>query len=379
MPKGFEVRTTKPTLLIIGALPPPAIGPSIANQRLLQADTLRAIFNIIFLDLSDRRTAFNVGKFDLVNVWLAGKHVLHCSVLLIHKWPAIVYLNLSQGVWGYLRDLGFIVPSIFLRRKIVLHLRGSEFGSFYSEMPKALRFITRRVFAQVSRVIVLGHTLKSVFKGLIADHRIAVIPNGIDYTAFDLVAGAPRSKAGSKILYVGSLQRRKGIFPLIEALPEIILRHRNVHLTFAGDWQSYDDRQVALSLINKLGIGAYVTFLGEVNGSAKIELYKKHDLFVFTPVEPEGLPWVVLEAMSAGLPVVTSDQGALSEVVQDGRTGWIIQPEPARIAEKVCDLLENHLQAITMGYNGRRRVEQQFSESAYLSGLERVFQQALHS
>jgi glycosyltransferase involved in cell wall biosynthesis len=166
---------------------------------------------------------------------------------------------------------------------------------------------------------------------------------------------------------------------VIEALPEIVTRHPEVHMTFAGDWQDNNDRRDAFDLISANGLSKHVTFTGEVNGRDKMQLYRKHDVFVFAPVEPEGLPWVILEAMSAGLPVITSDQGAITEVVQDGQTGYVIDPHPKEISDKVCYLLENRAEARSMGLNGRQRVEKHFSEAAYLKAIHRVFEDALEN
>jgi glycosyltransferase involved in cell wall biosynthesis len=116
-----------------------------------------------------------------------------------------------------------------------------------------------------------------------------------------------------------------------------------------------------------------VTFVGEITGAKKIRLLEDHGLFVFTPVAPEGLPWVILEAMSAGLPVITSSQGAIAEVVISGVTGYIIEPSPASLAEAVCQLLDNPATAVAMGNAGRQRVAEAFSEDAYLQRLADLF------
>jgi glycosyltransferase involved in cell wall biosynthesis len=348
-------------------------------QRLLEDENLKELFELLVLDISDRRAPDNIGNFDIVNAWLATNHIAECFVTLLLKRPAIVYLNVSQGTWGYIRDLGFMIPASLMRRKIVVHLRGSEFGAFYQAMPKVLRWLTRAIFNRVSRVIVLGHTLKRVFDGLVDDGRIVVIPNGINYTQFGRLEKGTIAKNGPRILYLSSLRRRKGLLRVIEALPGILARHPEARITFAGEWQDIRDKRDAMALIERNRLTEHVTFTGEVTGPDKIRLYQQHDVFVFTPIEPEGLPWVILEAMSAGLPVVTSDQGAIAEVVQHGHTGFLIEPEPKHIAAKVCHLLEHVTEARSMGFNGRQRVEQFFSEAAYLKAMHRVFCDALNS
>src|SRR5437016_4287495 len=111
-PVTAEMRRHRPKVLVIASLPPPAIGPSIAMQRLLQDENLRDVFEFIVLDISDRRPPDNVGKFDLHNAWLAISHITQCFVVLVLRRPPILYLNISQGIWGYLRDMGFVIPAL---------------------------------------------------------------------------------------------------------------------------------------------------------------------------------------------------------------------------------------------------------------------------
>lgn len=367
---------SKPKILIIGALPPPAIGPFLAMQRLVESPVLNEAFTPDFLDISDRRPPANIGKFDWLNLFLGVKHAFQCLGRLLWHRPDLVYLGISQGTWGYLRDLAFIVPALCLRRPLVLHLRGSEFRTYYEGMPGWLRWLTRWVLSHTARIIVLGHGLRKVFDGLVSPDRVVAIPNGIDCQVFTPPPAAAARPPGKRILYLSSLMKRKGLFLLLEAFPAVCAQHGDAVVTIAGLWQSETERAEAEALIARLGLQAKLNFVGEVTGAAKIHLFHAHDIFVFTPVEPEGLPWVILEAMSAALPVVTTDQGAIAEVVETNKTGFIVSPTPPTVAESICFLLAHPAEARAMGECGRRRVEEHFSESVYLAKLMAVFLQA---
>jgi glycosyltransferase involved in cell wall biosynthesis len=374
----FKLVRSKPVVLIVGALPPPAIGPSLAMERLVASSELHARFDVTFLDISDRRAPTNVGKFDWMNLLLGLKHCVQCLSRLLFRKPDLVYLGISQGTWGFLRDLSFLLPALVLGRPIVLHLRGSEFREFYDDMPAWLAALTRLALRRARRVIVLGDCLKRVFDGLVEPGRIVAIPNGIGFGPFTRPRG-PAARAVSaatsplRLLYLSSLRRRKGLFVLLEAVAEVFSRHPDVSITIAGDWQDETEKTEAQELISRLNLAQRLRFVGEITGPDKIRLFHEHDVFVFTPVAPEGLPWVILEAMSASLPVITANQGAIVEVVEHGRTGLIVSPAPSEIAKAICDLIQNPDQARRMGDEGRKRVEQHFSEETYLSKLLAVF------
>lgn len=369
----------KVKILMVGSLPPPFIGPSIATQHLLSAQYMRQSFELSFLDISDRRSPRNIGKFDFINVCLAFFHIGKFLMYLFLKRPAVVYFALSQGLWGYLRDLGFFIPAIVFRKRVVLHLRGSEFERFYRGLPGILKSITRQLFEQVAAVIVLGEKLKIIFRNLVPPERIVVVANGIDAKAFtgSRALLSTKRRTGTAVLYLSSLRERKGIFQLIAAMPMVLQIHPHTRFTIAGAWRDEREEQRAMAALQANNIIARVEFAGEVAGPAKIRLYQEHDIFVFPPLAPEGMPWVILEAMSASLPVISTNQGAIPDLVEDGSNGFIIDPIPEKVAEKICFLIENPMLARRMGKAGRRRVETLFSEEIYLKKMESVFRAAV--
>lgn len=366
----------KPKILIIGALPPPYIGPSVANQKLIHSNLLNDTFMIRHLDTSDRRVPENIGKFDLINAVLAIRHIWECIIQIIFYIPQIVYLPISQNLWGLLRDLGFIIPAILSRRKIVIHLRGSEFNTTYRSLPVIVKLITRWAFKHVSKVIVLGKSVRLVFDGLVENQNVVVVPNGIDYHPFKPNGQATNRKG---ILYLSSLLERKGIYQFIKSLSLVLKLFPQINITVAGTWQSKEEKKKLDLLIEKYKIGKKISFVGEVDTTEKIKLYHTHSIFVFPPIQPEGLPWVVLEAMSAALPVITTAQGTIPEVVEDQKSGFIIEPTPENIANKICYLLENPNIAKEMGEKGSQRIKEHFSEELYFERLKKVFLESLQS
>src|SRR5207249_9975954 len=120
------------------------------------------------------------------------------------------------------------------------------------------------------------------------------------------------------------------------------------------------DRAQAERLIQQPEIRAVVELPGVVKGDARFELMRDADLFVFPTYYPiEGQPTVLLEAMSAGLPVVTTDQGAIRDTIVDGETGYLVaKRDPGAIARRVIELLQDEPRRVQMGEAGRRRFEE---------------------
>lgn len=155
------------------------------------------------------------------------------------------------------------------------------------------------------------------------------------------------------LLFVGRLRIRKGVEVLLEALRAV----PGARLLIAGDGEH---RKALERRAAELGLGPAVLFLGRCDASRVRGLLSGAAALV-VPSTYEGMPLVVLEAMEAGLPVVASRVSGIPEVVEDGRTGWLVPPEdPEALAAALAEALESPGEARRRGGEGRRRVDERF-------------------
>ena len=133
----------------------------------------------------------------------------------------------------------------------------------------------------------------------------------------------------------------------------------------AGEWIDASFRDHCMELVKEHDLARSASFVGVVGGEKKKDLLASADLAVFVPVKPEGLPWVVLEAMASGKPVIGTPQGTMKEVIVDGETGYLIEPDnPQILAERILHLVRNPAERHRMGTAGRNRVETIYNELA---------------
>jgi len=181
--------------------------------------------------------------------------------------------------------------------------------------------------------------------------RIRIIPNGVDMAEFT-AGGDPRETGyDPEILFVGRCYpRQKGLEHLIRALG-LLMSAWGPHLTIVGeDWGGVGPLQ---AMASDLGIDKQVTFTGALPRTEVIRAYKSADVFVLPSLfEPFGI--VLLEAMAAGLPVVASRVGGIPEVVEDGRTGFLVPPgDPEALAQALERLFSDRELRRDMGREGR--------------------------
>ncbi len=194
--------------------------------------------------------------------------------------------------------------------------------------------------------------------------RTRIIYGGADPVSFAPDPGARRRG----ILFVGRMTPHKGLDRLIAALPP------GAHLRVAGS-AGHDPRPPEGDyplLLRRLAAGRDVEFLGPVSDEGLASLYRESLVLVLPSVEEtcygkrvrvsELLGLVVLEAMASGTPVVCSRLGGLSEVVEHGVTGYLVEPgNVAELRERLAELLGNHGLVGRLGGNARETVLARFT------------------
>jgi len=347
--------TRRQRLIVIGPVPPPVHGVTVSTRLVLANPLLRERFDVEHLDTSDRRSAENIGSWDFVNVVLALKHLTKL-ISRVRGDKGLVYLPLSQNTGGVLRDSLFIHVAAGAGWRVAAHLRGSEFRGFYLARGRAFRWWIRRSLNNLDSLAVMGNSLTSLFDGIVPRERIAVVPNG--------TPAVERNELGARsdrILFLSNLRRRKGVVEALDAALITVLEDPEAQFVFVGEWE--DERLENLLRRRAEAANGRIRFLPAVFGGDKDRLLLSSSILLFPPVEPEGHPRVVLEAMSAGLPVVTTDRGAIAETVVDGESGFVLRdPVPEELADRLLRLLRDEALRRRMGEAARRRYLAEFTQ-----------------
>jgi glycosyltransferase involved in cell wall biosynthesis len=174
--------------------------------------------------------------------------------------------------------------------------------------------------------------------------------------------------SGDEILYVGRLAPKKGVEYLIEAVADL-----DVELTIVGDGSERDTLERIAEESD-----ADVTFEGFVDPDVVDRFYRSASIFVLPSVEGEGMPNAVLEAMSWGLPVITTGSGGLPTLVEHERTGILVPMRDADALEAGIDrLLSSPETRAELGTNARQYVRENHSWSTHIDRLEVVYERVL--
>ena len=203
-------------------------------------------------------------------------------------------------------------------------------------------------------IFVLSSFAKKTFlENGVLSKKVILVPSGINSDIFN-----PRyvSKNIRKVIFCGSISLKKWAHHLLKAAE--ILKNLGVEVLMVGSTSS----EIIEKLKNK---SKNCTIMPRVPQPELPEIYSGSCCFVLPSLE-EGLPKVTLEAMACGLPVITTENAAGDDLVEEGRTGFIIPTgDPDLLSEKILWMVENPKEADAMGKRGLAKVEQNFTEKKY--------------
>ncbi len=380
-----SVTSTDRPVLAVGPLPPPYHGVATAMEQVVG---LRERYGIpvVVLDTADRRSLDNVGRLDFWNVWLALRHGLEFLWLLVTRRPGLVSVYISQGKLAFLRDFLFFAPARLTGRRMVIHLQGGYFRQFYDESPGWLQWMMRWSLAGADRVIVLGERFRPFFDGLVPPERVAVMPNAVDPAPFDRRRERREAEdvgrgAGSgrpRVLYLATITAEKGALDLLKAASAIRGEVEDVEIIFHGEAEQKDVAEIE-RIIAAEGLEETVSFAGVVSGDGKLDAFLDADVFVFPSRYPyEGHPFVVLEAMAAGLPIVTTDHATIADTVLHGENGLIVEKgDVAAIGAATVQLLKDPALRERMSAANRARLHEHYTLEGWQQRLAEMFSEVL--
>jgi glycosyltransferase involved in cell wall biosynthesis len=312
----------RPKVLIIGPVPPPAFGVAKATKLMLDSPVLAERLDVLHLDTSDRRGVSNIGLLDWRNTFLGVRHVWQLLRLLDRNRPQVTLLTASQGKFGLMRDVLFVWAARGFGSKVVTYLRGSRYAETRANEGMFAAVALRSIFKSSARIIVLGESLVTMAKAVWPKARVAAVPNGCPVAVPENQVGV-RDPDHPVLLYIGRLGTAKGIEDALRVAGKVAPVVPGLEFVLCGGWETPAFQAEMTRLTGDLGLSGAVRFPGPTTGKEKEDLLARAWALVL-PSHSEGHPWVILEAMSAGVPVVATDTGAIAETVEDGVSGFVI-------------------------------------------------------
>lgn len=346
-----------------------ATSPVIAEKyRVLRLDTTRSMQD---LGLENRLSLTNIGYL--------ARQVFQFMIVNLREKPGLIHVQVTSGLAFWKAGIFILLGKLF-GAGTVAHLHGGMFDKYYAACRPWTKKWIGRIFASSDMVVALSEKWRQFLIAEVrGDLRVEIASNPVDRLfAEALQAGHSAVSDGKKvILFLGSLGRRKGVFDILRAAPAIFEKHPDARIVFAGAEESRGEKLRIDELCREKQLDGKVAFIGVVTGGEKVSVFQNAMIYVL-PSYGENLPFSLLEAMSLGLPVVTTPVGAIPEIVKDGENGFLVEPGDIRaFALRVDRLLSDEPLRRAMAAANRARIKADFMPDDSMKQMDRVYSRVL--
>lgn len=297
-------------------LPPPVHGAAIMNKRVVSI-----LENIEGVKNKTIRLNYAEGFEEMhCSFWRKVIYAILVFAKLLKEYllrrPFMTYIAFSPFGFGFYRDFFFVILAKFFSSSPYLHLHGTGLANSFSKNKKTLF----RIMLKYSKIILISPSLCDDIKCIAERSSAVVVENCVD----DPGEYLKETSSTIRILYLANLDERKGVKKIIDILEKIVEKGYPVNLVIAGSDTVYMTKLELEKFIfeDHPSVFEYVEIVGPVYGEKKRKIFLQSDIFLY-PTTHDAAPLVVLEALSYGLPVICSDQGALPDMISHGKNGFI--------------------------------------------------------
>lgn len=290
--------------------------------------------------------------------------LLRGQVRLVHCHAAMRGSFWRKAIFSLMARI-FGVPVLF-------HLHGSEMKTFVGSQTAFLQRLISWILAKQTKVVVLSQSWKQYVLSISPTANVEILVNYVKLPKSELRNGT-RGEGTVNILFLGMIGSRKGVYELLPAFRQALIDVPNLILTIGGNGEV--DR--ARAMAEDLEIADKVRFPGWVSGDDKLRLLAEAHIYTL-PSHNEGLPVSLLEAMSWGLPVISTKVGGIPELVRDGTDGLLVEAgDQDALARALIDLGQDGARRDMMGMAARSNVERGFSAEVVIPRLDELYQSAI--
>lgn len=344
-------------ILFVLPFPPPVHGASAIASQIRENALINEVFDCEYINLSTSRKREEIGRVGINKFFRFFRILVQIMSKLTKKRYKLIYIAISVKRRGFFRDTLLVFLIKMFNKKLLIHMHGKGISLRQNKYFDDLLY--KFVFNN-SEVILLSKLLYPDIQKYVPKENVHYCPNGIPNINKRGNGKSSECDGRVQILFLSNLIESKGVNNLLEACKLLQDKQLRFHCTFIGGIGDVSETQFNARVF-QLGIGDHVSYDGEKYGDDKVEAFLKADIFAF-PTYFDAFPLVNIEAMQFNLPVISTFEGGIPDVIENGMTGFLVPPKNAQaLAEKLEILIKDKELRIAFGKAGRLRYEQYFT------------------
>jgi len=361
----------KKKILFILHLPPPVHGSAVVGQYLQNSVLINNSFKCKYINLSTSRNLDEIGIVSIITFIMFINVIFNVIREIFLFKPDMFYMAPTVKGKGFYKDFLIILILKLRGIKVLYHLHNKGVAS------RQNRFIDNifyKIAFNKSFCILLSPLLYSDIQKYIPKSRVSFCAYGIpDY---NYLGKSKKVNEICQILFLSNMMKEKGVYTLLEA-SKILHNKGVIFITyFVGPWFDINEKDFnAFVLLNNLQNNVY--YIGAKYGEEKFNCFENSDIFVFpTYYHNETFGLVNLEAMQCGLPVISTREGGIPDIVDDGKTGFLVNKnDPKDLADKIELLINNPFIRHQMGKEAKIKFQNNYTISKFENNMFNILKE----
>ncbi len=374
---------SKKTILVTAPYFPP-YGGGLERYALEISKLLSEHYNVVVVTSGERLGEDALEHQGDIKIYRLSYGIKICNTPFSFKWFSKIrkiikntkpdLINIHMPVPG-IGDVAFLV-SMGIPKIITYHSgsisKGYSVWSIFTYIYE--RFLLGYFLSNAKRIICSSDYVRYGFLKRYLSKTVTITP-GVDIERFH--PDLNKKTEYISILFVaglGKTETYKGLTNLINSIKEIVNERKDVILNVVGDG---DLREEYENYASSIGLAENVKFWGRLDGDKLVEKYQKSHIFVSASTN-ESFSMVILEAMASSLPIIAFDVGGTSQMIEDGKNGYLLKcTNVDNLKEKILELINSSEKSIQFGELSRKKVESNYTWAKKFDQYISVFNEVI--
>lgn len=353
----------KKKILFILHMPPPVHGASMMGKYIHDSELINESFECRYINLTIAASLQDIGRIGLKKIVNTAKLIMQIfkAVKVFH--PDLVYITPNAKGGAFYKEAVIVEMLKRMGCKVVAHYHNKGVATRQNRWLDNLLY---RCFFKGLKVILLAEALYPDMHNYVKREDVMICPNGIPDMMRDKEIKKYRHDV-PHILFLSNLQESKGVIDLLDALSILKDKGYSFVCDFVGGETAEIDADRFRWEVEERGLNRQVVYHGRKYGEEKEAFLRDADIMAFpTYYHNECFPLVLLEAMQYGTACVSTPEGAISEIIDEGNTGLIVpQKQVSALVSAIARLLTDRDLCIKMGVLGRIKYEKTYTLASF--------------
>ncbi|MBA7591883.1 D-inositol-3-phosphate glycosyltransferase [subsurface metagenome] len=282
--------------------------------------------------------------------------------------PKIVYFTISP-IKAFFRDLLYVFILKLFNKKIIYHLHVQGIKNYVNNSRYKL-FLYKWAYKN-AHIICLSHLISDdiseIYRG-----KPFIVNNGIK----PIISKIRITKNSNKIriLFLSNLLESKGVFDFVESIKILKTKYSNFIAVMVGNPSEISEIELN-NYIRINHLANEIEYLGPKYNEKKFHQFLKADLFVY-PTKDDAFPLTILEAMNFGLPIITTKEGGIPDIIDDNLNGMLVEKgKPIDLANKLVSLFEDESLRKSLGMAAKEKFFLKYTEEIFNRNMKEIFLQ----